>query len=80
MDLSDDRYLQTYLKNKVREQKEIIKELRQELHDERYKNLRMRLDLVVLMERPNSTAADRIRHRYNIKSVILHEGIEALKN
>lgn len=80
MNYLDDRYLQHYLKNKVRDQKALIRELRKELHEERFKNLRMRLDLMVLMESPGSKAADRIRHRYNLKAVILHEGIEVLKN
>jgi hypothetical protein len=76
MEKSDNRYLQTYLKTKVKEQKLLINVIRNELQEERFKNLRLRLDLQVLTENPESKAADKIRHRYNIKRAVLVNSLE----
>jgi hypothetical protein len=80
MDYPNDNYLQNYLRNAVLENRKIIRDLRRDLQGERFKNLRMRLDLMVLMERPLSTAAQRIRRRYNLDSIILNKGIEIFQN
>jgi uncharacterized coiled-coil protein SlyX len=77
---NDDRHLQKYLKAKVSEQKKIITNLRQEMHELKFSNLKMRLDLEVMVERPESIAALKIRHRYNLKRTILQEALDAVKN
>jgi hypothetical protein len=81
MEKSDDKYFKVYLRTitRVKEQKLLIDVLRNELQEVRFKNLRMRLDLQALSENPDGKAADRIRHRYNIKRVILNAHPE-LKN
>jgi hypothetical protein len=81
MDKSDDRYFKVYLRTitRVKEQKLLIDVLRNELQEERFKNLRMRMDLQAISENPEGKAAARIRYRYNIKRVILSD-ITGLKN
>ena len=74
--MDKDRYLQNYLKGKVRDQKALIGMLRSELQEERFQSLKMRLDLQVLAESPDSSAARRIRHRYNIKKAVLSHSFE----
>jgi|WetSurSiteA1Bulk_404760.scaffolds.fasta_scaffold44021_3 hypothetical protein len=73
MEKSDDRYFKVYLRTitRVKEQKLLIEVLRNELQEERFRNLRMRMDLQALSENPEGKAASRIRHRYNIKRVVL---------
>ena len=63
-----------------RRQKLLIEVLRSELKEERFNNLRMRLDLQVLTERPDSRAAVRICHRWHIKKAIICDTAIAAKN
>ena len=72
MEQSSDKHFKVYLRTitRVKEQKLLIEVLRNELQEERYKNLKMRLDLQVITENPNGRAAERIRHRYNIKRAL----------
>jgi hypothetical protein len=75
MATEDEHYLQQYLKGKVKNQAILINDLRSDLQKERFKSLKLRLDLQVILENPGSLAAQKIRHRWNIQRVIFSEAI-----
>ena len=80
MEKSDDKYFKVYLRTitRVKEQKLLIEVLRNELQETKFQLLRMRLDLQALSENPVGKAAERIRHRYNIKRVVLGSSREMI--
>lgn len=75
MATEDERNLQQYLKGKVKNQAVLINDLRSDLQKERFKSLKLRLDLQVVIENPDSPAAQKIRHRWNIQRVIFSEAV-----